>query len=228
MKKSICMILILIATLACSRGKTMVVTAESGLRFHSEPKLDATVLELLPNGTHVKVLQADGPSATIDKITANWMEAEVHDKKGWVFSGYLSEDPVYLEKTGQCLKQAGKAWFHDKCVNEKIAQFLITEPVLFGWCGAENYHFKRNGKIYIEGMYVPGPFFTVWEIREDQLWIRTRSELSDPKSLVSCQMTFQENVVTKTCPPYLDGVVYPIKYKKAKDNVYHFMGKCDL
>lgn len=219
---------IFVFTLACSRGKAMVVTAESGLRFHTEPKLDATVLELLPNGTHVKVLQAEGPQATIDNITANWMEAEVHVKKGWLFGGYLSEDPVLLEKTDQCLQQTGKAWFQDRCVNEKIAQFLITEPVLFGWCGAQNYHFKHNRKIYIEGMYVPDPFFTSWEIREDQLWIRTRSELSDPKSLVSCQITFQENVVIKTCPPDRDGVVYPSKYKKDKGNTYHFIGECGL
>lgn len=164
MKKIIFMTSIFVFTLACSRGKAMVVTAESGLRFHTEPKLDATVLELLPNGTHVKVLQAEGPQATIDNITANWMEAEVHEKKGWLFGGYLSEDPV----------------------------------------------------------------FTSWEIREDQLWIRTRSELSDPKSLVSCQITFQENVVIKTCPPDRDGVVYPSKYKKDKGNTYHFIGECGL
>lgn len=85
--------------------KMMYVTAEDGLRVRDKPNLGSNKICGLSYRIPVKII-AIGKEATIDGITAPWVEIlipryEWKGKKpefGWVFGGYLSEEkPKFIE-----------------------------------------------------------------------------------------------------------------------------------
>ena len=74
----------------------VVVNSPEGIKVRDNPDLDSNRIAGLTDKTVVKLLQ-EGPEATIDDITANWLEIElpstiakeVNVKTGWVFGGYM-------------------------------------------------------------------------------------------------------------------------------------------
>ena len=98
----------------------MYVNSPDGLRVRSEPSLSAKILDTLYYGEYV-IVGKIGDEATIDGITANWInvdffdEDEFPERNGWVFGGYLSRSEPDLGNTvdfiKSCFKNSRKRFF---------------------------------------------------------------------------------------------------------------------
>ena len=77
----------------------VAVDSPEGIKVRDYPDLDSNRVAGLKDKTVVKLLQ-EGPKATIDDITAKWLEIELPAdlaeetgvKKGWVFGGYMTKN----------------------------------------------------------------------------------------------------------------------------------------
>lgn len=81
-----------IDTMARSSPEYLYVTAVSGLTLRSLPRLDSEKLTVMPLGTKVHKLSSGAADViNVGGIDGNMMEIEVDSKKGYAFSGFLSE-----------------------------------------------------------------------------------------------------------------------------------------
>ncbi|MCR5081050.1 MAG: SH3 domain-containing protein [Treponema sp.] len=124
---------------------TMYVDSAEGLRVRDKPSLKSNRLCVLPHRLPVKVV-AIGKEATIDGITAPWVEIlipcyEWKNKNiqefGWVFGGYLKKEQR------EFLTPKNK---------EELTQYLESSFWHLSWfCGGSAlsyYGYFENGKIY--------------------------------------------------------------------------------
>ncbi|MBK5213178.1 MAG: SH3 domain-containing protein [Flavobacteriaceae bacterium] len=70
----------------------MYVTAVSGLTLREFPNLQSAKLAVMPLGTKVKIVNAEGKTTmNVGGIDGAMDEVEYNDKKGFVFNGFLSK-----------------------------------------------------------------------------------------------------------------------------------------
>jgi len=81
------------------------VVAPSGLSLRTAPYMDANRLEVLPYGTAVKTvgdweeLYTLERLDTIDSRVGYWIETAYNGQKGFIFSGYLKNGPLFVPPT---------------------------------------------------------------------------------------------------------------------------------
>lgn len=72
--------------------ESMYVTAVSGLTLREFPNLQSAKLAVMPLGTKVKILKAEGKTTmNVGGIDGAMDEVEFNNKKGFVFNGFLSK-----------------------------------------------------------------------------------------------------------------------------------------
>ncbi len=74
-------------------NNTKYVNSREGLRVRTEPSLWGDKISLFPHRTKVSIIEVRPEIVIIDNISGNWELVEAGDIKGWVFGGYLSENP---------------------------------------------------------------------------------------------------------------------------------------
>jgi hypothetical protein len=68
------------------------VLAPSGLTLRAGPGRQTAKLDAVPFGEEVLVCKRTGISETIEDKSGEWMEVTWADKKGYLFSGFLTQD----------------------------------------------------------------------------------------------------------------------------------------
>lgn len=98
-----CMILSLAQATNKEQGSTLNVTAESGLKMRSTPSLDGKLIQVIPFGEAVTVVNSNSENEEqIEWIAGNWIEVEYDGISGYVFDGFLNQlaTPTYaFERT---------------------------------------------------------------------------------------------------------------------------------
>src|SRR5690606_15245185 len=71
------------------------VTAVSGLSLRAHPNLQSEKLAVMPLGTKVKIINAEGKTTmNVGGIDGAMEEVEYNDQKGFAFNGFLSKFPL--------------------------------------------------------------------------------------------------------------------------------------
>jgi len=70
------------------------VKAEAGLRVRNYPDLTADIIAVLENLTEVRIIREGVNNVTIDGNEEKWVFIETTNIQGWVFSWYLTLEPV--------------------------------------------------------------------------------------------------------------------------------------
>lgn len=70
-------------------GETGSVNARAGLFLRSAPTTTAPHVTLIPNGAKITIVDATGPSATINGIADRWLKVDYNGSSGWVFGGFV-------------------------------------------------------------------------------------------------------------------------------------------
>ena len=78
--------------------KTMYVNATAGLRVRNSPDVNADRIGVLSDLSEVTVIREDRENLTIDGINGKWTFIESSIVSGWVFGGYLSQEPMRRAK----------------------------------------------------------------------------------------------------------------------------------
>jgi len=68
------------------------VTSPYGLNMRTNPNDRAKVIFTLPTKSSVLIIDENGPTQTINGITANLFKVLYNDKEGWVWGGYILRD----------------------------------------------------------------------------------------------------------------------------------------
>ena len=69
------------------------ISAEAGLRFRSEPNLKSDTLSLIPYNSQVEIISGSKNKEKIGNIEDYWYNILWNSQKGWVFGGFLSNNP---------------------------------------------------------------------------------------------------------------------------------------
>lgn len=101
----------------------LYVTAVSGLTLRSLPNLDSEKLTVMPLGTKVHRLSSGGKDIiNVGGIDGNMLEIEFDSKKGYAFSGFLSE---FLSAQGY---SSAKVYAED--LKHEFPNVIYTDSVL--------------------------------------------------------------------------------------------------
>jgi hypothetical protein len=73
--------------------RIMYVNSPDGLRLRDSPGLDGTILSILKDREEVEIISFHPSSVVLDDMQGTWVNVEVQDQMGWVFSRYLTELP---------------------------------------------------------------------------------------------------------------------------------------
>jgi len=79
-------------------GTLLNVSAESGLKMRTTPSLDGKLIQVIPFGQAVKVVNTNTENnEQIEWVAGNWIEVEYDGISGYVFDGFLStlDTPTY-------------------------------------------------------------------------------------------------------------------------------------
>ncbi len=79
-------------------GTLLNVSAESGLKMRSTPGLDGKLLQVIPFGETVKVINSSSEvDEQIEWVAGKWIEVEYDGLSGYVFDGFLNRlaTPTY-------------------------------------------------------------------------------------------------------------------------------------
>ncbi len=74
--------------------ESLYVTAVSGLTMREQPNIESAKLIVMPQGTKVKVINAEGKTTmNVGGIDGTMDEIEYNNQKGFAFNGFLSKFP---------------------------------------------------------------------------------------------------------------------------------------
>jgi hypothetical protein len=76
-------------------SKIMYVNSPEGLRVRNSPGLDGDRIGLLENLVEVNILKEEQETVTIDGIIGKWTFIKINNIEGWVFGGYLINNPIF-------------------------------------------------------------------------------------------------------------------------------------
>jgi hypothetical protein len=76
---------------AAGAEKYKYVNAETGLRLRNGRDVSSVVLQLIPFGERVQVLETTADEVTIDGVRGAWCRIDWNGKTGWAFGGFLAE-----------------------------------------------------------------------------------------------------------------------------------------
>ncbi|MDD3147432.1 MAG: SH3 domain-containing protein, partial [Candidatus Riflebacteria bacterium] len=70
-------------------AETGIVNAKSGLSLRATPAASGKLLQKLPHGTRIEILDKNGPAAQIEGLNGNWFKIKNKSNIGWVFGGFI-------------------------------------------------------------------------------------------------------------------------------------------
>jgi hypothetical protein len=71
--------------------KRFLVSSRVGLKIREIPSKDSAIVNILPYGTFVKVIERTNNKEIVEGINDYWYKIEYNDQKAWIFGGYLTE-----------------------------------------------------------------------------------------------------------------------------------------
>lgn len=99
MKKLICLLLFsssfgfVFSNGPLTEGKVHVL-AFSGLKIRTAPNLDSKVLDIVPFGESIELIEKGSVPDVIEWISGHWSRVDYHGTQGYVFDGFLTKLPV--------------------------------------------------------------------------------------------------------------------------------------
>lgn len=100
------LILIFLSTISIvpAEQRYKFISVKNGLRLRGGPSLRSKRIALIPYNAKIEILKKSKESISINKRFGSWLYVNSNYGKGWVFSGYLSENPIYNYKNVYSLK----------------------------------------------------------------------------------------------------------------------------
>src|SRR4030042_2221892 len=78
-----------------SKENSRWITAGQGLYMREAPDEKSKKIETIPYGKEVTFIEESGEDVTMLNTTGKWTKIEWNGKKGWVFGGFLNDEPQY-------------------------------------------------------------------------------------------------------------------------------------
>ena len=149
----------LFAILYCSKppdgmGAERFVTAPSGLNLREEPSSTAALVQLLPFGARVMIVEERGPAVEIDSIPGKWTRVTAGASSGWVFGGYLgSKSPVSANASNLSTERLFRS-YKSYSIKGSLGSQVSSGSCRIGafgstWCRVNSMQFEKHQVVFI-------------------------------------------------------------------------------
>ena len=136
--------------------KSSWVNAKGGLRMRSEPDVNSSVIQNIPNGSKLEIIEEKEPIIEINSKTGKWSKVKYLQSEGWVFGGFLeTTKKIRLnvipdlfrgtwKSTGFGIDNPEDAIF----INEKIFICFheFTDSDLYSYCIIDKFSYSESDK----------------------------------------------------------------------------------
>lgn len=186
------------------------VNAKGGLRMRTEPDVSSTVIQNIPNGSKIEIIEEIEPIIEINSKKGKWSKVKYLQIEGWVFGGFLEgtkklsldvipdlfrgtwrstgygidnpEDAIFInEKIFICFHEFTDSDLYSYCIIDKFS-YSESDKKLFIDCKSGNYDLKN----YIKDKKVWGTPVQFIENDKISLTINSKGNLVLGNQLIGC------------------------------------------
>jgi len=116
----------------------LTVMAPSGLSLRSAPTINSRLLDVIPYGSEITVIEntfEDNPFEKFDWVEGNWVKINFEGQEGFVFDGFISKLPMpnlQFEKVEDDFdfSYAVESWLDYRFMNSQASDTIVTEDGL--------------------------------------------------------------------------------------------------
>ena len=154
LEKRCLVVIILLIILSCDtidinqtviEEKLLIVSSKTGLKLREEPTKKSTIIDIIPYGSFVEVVEKTKGKELIDGIYNCWYKIEYKDKTAWVFGGYLVEKVELNPIVGkwELIQDNKQIWF-----------FHFDGTILAGYDSTDNIFYDGTYKLLGNRLYI--------------------------------------------------------------------------